>query len=153
MKIETRKHYIANDGSDHDNETDAVFRDYLCTIVDIAMRPLGKRPTESAFTNGERGYIQHTPQSIKEVRASLVRIVYDLGWEWEGLKKSQIPPEEVHPGYFGRLLYGEKQRPLRDAFSRLHNFDFKLSREYGQPYFANHPTECENKEIEPITES
>lgn len=139
MKPITR--YEADDGSVWKTEDEAIFRDTLSKKVKDAMAPLGSRPDlpHCEFSNGG-GYFHHHPSEVSEVKRSLLALVREYGWEWEGLKNATCPPEDVSPDWFARILDGERQGPLNRAYCRLMCLDAD-GREWGQPYYAMHPDE------------
>lgn len=130
--------YEANDGSQHDSREKAIGRDLLIANIRALMMPLGERPDDTDFSNGN-GFIQHTEAIIQRVKGDLLYLAKPyLG---DLIKQEWIDrPQEVHPMSFVGRLFDEVDGPLRKAWFRLMCVDGDW-REWGQPYYAINPTE------------
>ena len=110
----------------------------IASYFDKCMEPLGPRPDELRFSNGD-GYIQHDPKVILAV----VRKMRDLTVQAEPGSSERFAntPDNtaaiVNTGTFwtGRLNEGS---PLTKYWTRMWCIDSR-GREYGQPYYALNP--------------
>ena len=116
--------YQADDGSIWSSEDKATDRDSLIARVQKAMTPIGPPlvDVKCRFANGH-GYIQHSPRAVAQTRANLMPITKE------------------------RLKWWGAHDPLAAAWTRMSCID-KQFREWGQPFFANHPDEAEQVCIE-----
>lgn len=129
MKEETVTIYTCIDGKQFDNERSAkLYEDILWEIHSIE-RNLPERPDNTDFANGH-GYIQHQMESLRQAR----ELLYDLAL--------RVHPSMIEYDFFS---YGFV-RALDDSNSVLGKLYYRLVtcvdadlREWGQPYFANHP--------------
>lgn len=138
--------YRAMDGSEWTTPEQALAHEQVIESVNAAMEPLGKRPDDCAFTNGE-GYIQHDKADVLKSRLA----IHDLAKagplkRWiedqkaiHGKTDYQLAVE-VHPSWQMRMLDGGCS-PLECAYGRLLCIDDQC-REWGQPYYASHPHEA-----------
>lgn len=142
MRVSHEVWYVANDGSRHTNEADAVKRDALIVAVDAIMAPLGERVKDEKcnFANGG-GYVRHDPAVVRSVKGALGRLTMK---EHSYIDPKGCAVEDVHPSWWGRMLDG-MSGPLDRAWSRLYCIGDD-GREWGQPYYASHPTEGTQKE-------
>ena len=133
--------YRADDGTEFNSEAEAVNHDALCLEIKEVMSELPKRPSNGCkFENGE-GFIQHQPHVFFGVRHALLAIgkrYIELGWIDQAIKDRNI-----HPSWVIRL-FDERCPALSRAWYRIMCTDKKL-REWGQPYFADHPDEASGK--------
>jgi hypothetical protein len=127
--------YKANDGSIWDRREQAERRDTLLGDIATALLPLGERPDDGDFANGE-GYVQHEPLSVRVTKKALLHLAmlnirgYDHIW--------LADPDSIHAsGIAGRII-DDCNEPLARAWFRLMCIDGE-SREWGQPYYALHP--------------
>ena len=144
--MESITKYRAEDGSEWSTPEQAIEREKAIAEVRAAMTPLGEHPGSTAFTNGD-GFIQHDKANVLKARFAL----YDLAKA--GPLKSWIEDQktifgktdyqmavEVHPSWFQRMLDGGCD-PLYRAYCRILCIDDQC-REWGQPYYAEHPHEA-----------
>ncbi len=130
--------YKSIDGSRRDTPEQALERDVLCALIAAAMIPLGKIPSGTNFGNGE-GYIRHSDVIVEQVKVSLIGLSRPLLEEWMSTQKKQNLMDR-HPSWFVRML-DDRAEPLERAWTRLWCIDNQF-REWGQPYYANHPNEA-----------
>ena len=137
--------YLADDGTEFNTEIEAVNHDALCLEIKEVMSDLPKRPENGRKFESGKGFIQHKPHVFFGVRHALLAIgkrYIDHGWIDQAIKDC-----DIHPSWVLRL-FDEQCRPLSRAWYRFMCTDNKL-REWGQPYFADHPDEASGKfEIE-----
>lgn len=140
--------YVADDGARFDTKSAARARDALICEVAKAMKPLGPEINDPHlhFANGH-GYVQHDVAKVAEARANIMPITRRLlaSWFKDQLQRHKRDPGDAHPSWFCRMLDGE-HRPLDKAWTRLWRIDAQ-GREWGQPYFADHPNEGDQKEF------
>lgn len=125
--------YQAVDGSNWPTPREALQRDALCSHVDEAMKLLRPRPSDVGFSNGD-SFVQ---QEEGPWLAAKQRIV-DLAYAVTGDAVFTNIAEDIHPrGLAGRIL-DDTGGPLAKAWWRFSCIDSQ-HREWGQPYFVNHP--------------
>jgi len=87
------------------------------------------------FVNGG-GYIQHSRESFERVKSALLDVASRyISHQW--IQQTKADPS-VHLSYAARLISEIGLQPLENAWNRLLCAD-KLYREWGQPFFAEHP--------------
>ena len=123
--------YMSTDGITFDTEKECRDHELLFKKVKAIMKPLGPYPKDELckFANGD-GYLQHSPFDVECAKNELV----ELGSETLHIKK---PVSFV---FIGRYFYDTGESVLYHAWSRLYSID-GLGREWGQPYYAQNPTE------------
>jgi hypothetical protein len=137
----------ATDGSQWKDEEAARKRDALCADVAEALLPLGAKPDGTDFANGG-GFVQHTEAQVRRVRRELYSIANVKGilkWWFDSQREDHAQTEEalkmgIHPSWYRRMLDGA-HAPLDRAYGRLNCIDGQF-REWGQPYYADHPDEA-----------
>lgn len=137
MKTITK--FVAEDGTEFKTESACKKHETLLVKVEKVNRLLRRAKDSSCeFSNGG-GYIQHTSEEVTNFKSKLVKLckVYS---KHEVFRQSL---EFIHPGGLGgRILEGS---PIYSIWMRLYCVDSQ-NREWGQPYYALHPTE--GKQIE-----
>lgn len=128
--------FVADDGAEFLTETDCRSHEDLLAEIAAVMATLPNRPDDEGleFSNGH-GYLQHTAENFWLARDALLRIgsrIVPHQWVTQSLEDRTI-----HPSWCGRL-FSEACAPLYRAWQRISCVDSQL-REWGQPYFANHP--------------
>jgi hypothetical protein len=144
MKVETRKIYIANDGSEWDREKDAKYREKLCFDVKSILKNLFSRPDCCDFTNGDLGYIQQDPKKVLLVKKELDKITRRACRSLNSIPGPESPSQCRISWILRYLEDNERYYPLLKAWTRLYCIDDK-SREWGQPYYALYPEQAPNK--------
>jgi hypothetical protein len=135
--------YRADDGSEHDNEAQAIERDKLCAEVAEVMGLLPAKPNDTGcrFANGH-GYIQHDPATALRVRHAILTIAARL-CNHELIAQAIADPVGVHASWPGRIISESCPHPVWVAWERFSCMDAQW-REWGQPYYANNtPTDPE----------
>lgn len=134
MKTITK--YQAVDSSEWNTEQQALDRDVLCEQVNSIMQDWPKANNEGcSFINGH-GFIQLSEEFVMEKRTALLKLIekhFDHKWVQQSLKDRTI-----HPSWVGRLLSDSNVDPLYRAWGAFECID-KLWRQWGQPYYADHP--------------
>lgn len=140
MKAITK--YVADDGVEFIDE--AKCREHDALIVEVAevMRPLGERYKHGDTCDYENGagYVQHTTAAVADVRGRLLHIAQrftDHKWIRQTLEKGS----DAHASWAGAAIGESCPLPLREAWWRISTMD-KQGREWGQPYYADHPAEA-----------
>lgn len=144
MKIVTK--YVSEDNREFLNAQECHNYEELCECVDKVMAQLIPKPEGTSFSNGD-GYIQQDPAVLKSVKRDLLTLANEImPHEWF---QQSISDETIHPSWAGRLIGEMNERCLNSAWYRIMCIGPEC-REYGQPYYANHPEEakgpCLNKE-------
>lgn len=146
--MEAITQYRAIDGSIWNDEATAIGRDELVTCVDAVMLPLGPKWVEKECDHANGGgYIQHNPNTVADVHSELLRLARKSSkrfdeWVTKQVTKYDVNPADIGPDWCGRML--DSDGPLSSGFYRLMCID-KKGREWGQPYYALHPNEGENR--------
>lgn len=115
--------YEADDGSRWDQESDAACRDELVAKVKEIMAPLGERhaePGDSDYENGS-GYVQHDPDVVASIRPRFSEL-------WMATYGDDV---------------ADRPNLMWAARYRLSCIDV-YGREWGQPYYANHPHQAKS---------
>lgn len=146
MKTVTR--YQADDGSLWADEAKARERDDLSRAVALAMAPLGplfKNESGCDFANG-LGYVRHDPGTVRAVKGALILLSHPVIGYWLDEQAAKgVDLLAVHPSWFCRVI-DHYSDPLAKAWSRLWCID-EQGREWGQPYYADHPGEAESHDV------
>jgi hypothetical protein len=135
----------ANDGSEWASQAKAEDRDALLAQVAEAMSALRPVPNECNFANGG-GFVQQATAAVQQTKEALYELAKPHIADWiQGQAKEHGTTEDAliyntHPSWFCRMLDGCD--PLERAYGRLCHID-KDGREWGQSYYAMHPTEGE----------
>ena len=142
MKIVTR--YEALDGKIFENLKDCLMYDALILQCKALLDELNPIPEDDTcgFSNGG-GFIQQDQKVINKITKELKRIAINEGI----ITKDNL-------SYLGRILSDNyvSYKPLFLVWSRLQQID-PMSREWGQPYFANNPSEGVQKEYTATNET
>lgn len=127
--------YQARDGHRFDKRSDCANHEWLLDKIDALSVLLPAIPEGCDFLNG-KGYLQHNPEKLEKYRLGLLDLIekkIDHSWV------KQTRDKKAHPSYLARLL-DESASPLGNAWNRLLTID-KQGREWGQPYYAENPTQ------------
>jgi hypothetical protein len=119
--------YEAFDGKVFNTEKECLDYEKIIEKVDEIMKPFGKRPDNSNFTNGS-GFLQHEKSDVEKAKSELLR----LG--------NEIFKCSTNFGFIGRYFDDSGYDCLYRAWGRLSSIDNK-SREWGQTYYALNPNE------------
>lgn len=137
----------AEDGCEFINKEECINYENLCAQVETIMSVFPKRPENDrcSFANGN-GFIQLSEKIVNNARYELLDLIATkIDHKW--IKQSK--KENIHPSYVSRLVNEYGIRPFCNAWSRFECID-KQWREWGQPYFANHPEEGKQIKIASI---
>lgn len=105
--------------------------------IQSILKPVPKRN----FSNGE-GFVQQDYAALLEYKRQILRVMAEKDSKWQEFVDN---PEKVHrQSIVGRVL-SDSDQLLYGAWYRVMCIDDKC-REWGQPYFANHPEEGEQRE-------
>lgn len=99
----------------------------LCDLVDAAMEPLGKKKDDTDFYNGH-GFVQHDPNLVATTKSIINRIA------------SSVFKTCKNVSFLPRYADDSGVSCLSSAFYRLACIN-DYGKEYGQIYFAQHPSE------------
>lgn len=147
--------YIANDGAvfqdaerchEYEQLLDRVapIEKMLETTVDIS---------SCAFANGS-GFVQHDPETFEQAKRMLLEIALERftksetgPYEWiKTTMERKWSDNSVHPSWAARAIDEVCQQPIKRLYSRLYCTD-STYREWGQPYFADHPEEATQERL------
>jgi hypothetical protein len=119
--------YEAEDGRKFSTPEECEQYEVLLYDLDAIMKPFGKHPDKTDFTNGG-GYLQHKKSDVERAKKRLIVT---------GSTYLQLE-DPVGFNVLGRYFDDSGVSCLYKAWLRLACMD-ALYREWGQPYYANHP--------------
>lgn len=131
--------YQASDGTEFYAKKECSDYEALIERINFIMARLKPLPEDKNcdFSNGG-GFVQQSELSFKSVKFDLLcEIKKHINHKWV---EHTMNDEGVHLSYVGRLISDKDIRPITSAWYRLMCTD-KQYREWGQPYFAEHPEE------------
>lgn len=141
MRSETITRYISDDGNTFYDEVSCRKHELLLAEVGAIMARLPSLPDNEDYKFGNGGgYIQHDVETFMSVRRQLLELANTIEphkWFTDAIEKGL----DVHASWPGRLI-SDMGGPLNKAWYRIMCVD-KLFREWGQPYYAEHPNEGE----------
>jgi hypothetical protein len=138
--------FQADDGTEFRTPNEAMAHDALCVEVAALVAKLHARPDDGCnFSNGH-GFIRQDKDAVLAVQRGLVAIarryfgsdeIYERHFRYS--EEAEKPTGHT---FVGRLIDDGCPAPVTRAWQRLMCIgeDF---REWGQPYYANHPNEAE----------
>jgi hypothetical protein len=137
--------WIAEDGAEFNSREACDEYERLCADVQEVLSKLPKIPDlpECSFENGG-GYLQHSEETIKPARDDILHLALKNGVGGTSIEKwitAMLNGEDVHASWPGRAIDECCPAPLRRAWYRFMCMDSQW-REWGQPYYANHPEEA-----------
>lgn len=143
--METIVKFKAPDGTEFTNEQECVDYELLIDKVNGIMSLLPGIPKDDncKFSNGE-GYVQHYKPDVRKAQLQILEICkkhIDHKWIQE-----TIDDENVHLSFVHRLVDDAGIRPIGQAWGRFMCIDSQ-SREWGQIYFAMHPSEGKQVQV------
>jgi hypothetical protein len=139
--------YEAMDGTRFDSPALCMARDEMvsrCRTIAGFLEPV---PDTCDFANGS-GYVQQNADTYATVRNMLLDICAAYFNGEDALRHIQAAREkavgEASHSFVGRYLDDSRSLdPVRRVWARLCNIDAQC-REWGQPYYAAHPSEAKN---------
>lgn len=140
------KKYVAYDGSEFSRKYDCQRYEKLYRTVQKIMKQLRPKPEDPhcIFANGG-GFVTQNPVLVQKVRDELLDVIATrIDHKWIGESKGK-ERTEVHPSWMAGLLSAYNSSILYAAWTRIWCIDLH-GREWGQPYYADHPDE--GKQIE-----
>jgi hypothetical protein len=134
--------YEANDGSLFESETEATAHDAYLEEVKVVEAMLPARPDDgSQFENGA-GYLQHTPEKVREFKRAVLMLAAKDDPDSEFIEWAREPDRIRGMGIVGRSIDDGCDRYVGRLWHRVRCMDDRC-REWGQPYFAPNPGEGE----------
>lgn len=127
--------YQADDGKLFDKEEECVNYELILAQVNKLLNSLPS-PKKYHLSNGN-GYIQHVPGTYAKIKSLLIKLSND----WF---KPQNPFTHFNY-YLGRIIDDSNMRCLNVLSTKL--MCIRDEKEYDQPYYANHPHEAENVQL------
>lgn len=135
--------YKANDGTEFLDRLECEKYESLIKRVDHVMSPLVKIPDTIDFANGH-GYIQQDDLKFKSVRMTLLHLMLEyVDHKWI---RQSIDDDTIHPSWVARYIGDTMYTPLYKAWHRISCTDEQF-REWGQPYYRNHPEAGDQKQL------
>ena len=135
MEIITK--FKAIDGKEFNTKNECIDYEILIDKVNKIMSLLPHPIDDDSFFNGG-GYIQHCKANVKLSRINLLNL-YGQYIKHPWIQQS-IDNDKIDPSLVSRLLSDCNINPFIKSWNRLSCVDAKY-REWGQPYFAQHPEE------------
>ena len=140
--MKTLTKYQAEDGLEFTEAAECRKHEANLEEVKIIMSQLPVRPDGCDFDNGG-GFIQHDKDVLIAVRARFCEFAKrytDDKW----LQQTIDLGLDAHPSYVGRLIDDCAPNSIGKHWHRFMCIDSQF-REWGQPYYANHPEKGEQK--------
>ena len=149
--MEVITQYKAKDGKIFNTEQKCLNHEKLIDQVNLVLSKLDNpedHKKEVDFDNG-KGYIQHDPATFLEVKKELLGLISQK-IDHHIIKKAYetYGTDEVHYSWVSRILGDYGYTPLTNAWYRMNCTDSKF-REWGQPYYAVHPEEGNQVQLNP----
>ena len=141
--MKTIKKFVAIDGVEFLDKDKCLEYEKLIGEIRQIMSSLPDKPDTCDFSNGS-GYIKHDKESLERVKISLLNIC-KIHTDHKWIQQT-IDDDTVHLSFAGRLIEEIGIRPLSNAWGRLMCIDNE-SREWGQSYYASHPDEAIQKQL------
>lgn len=141
--METITKYLANDGEEFKDRQSCVAHESMLMILGAAMDSLKTRPKSSEFHNGDLGYIQQDKEGVDGAS----RVVLALCCNYYSSIKQDIKDNAFlsRDSSICRFIDDSCPDTLANAWRRLGCIDDNY-REWGQVFYRNHPTECNQEE-------
>ena len=136
------KIYIANDGTQFDNEDACLNYEYNGKKTDFINRQLGKRPKINTA-------IKHNINIKILWQKFLLLCIADSDYTVASFAKD-IYNSKRHRSHLGHYLQ-RSNNSLYDLYIRFECIDFFSGIEYDQPYYVSHPDEFKGQIINFIT--
>lgn len=134
--------YIAEDNTEFRDKQACLTYERQCLQIKDALLPLGELPEGTDFTNGG-GYIQHDLKDVVGAKRRLLLIAQEIcPFRWIDESLAKIETNEIHPSWAGRIISDSGHSALNRAWHRILCID-SSAREWGQPYYVEHPSEAE----------
>ena len=136
MRVVTK--FKATDGVEFTTESDCLAYEDACGDIDTILGMLPEKPDTCDFSNGS-GYIQHSMDNFMKARNAYleyVKIYTDHKWIQQSIDQGL----DAHPSWVARI---SECFPgyIAKKWHRFQCVDNQL-REWGQPYYANHPEDA-----------
>lgn len=140
--------YQSDDGTEFYDEDLCIEHELITDEINAWVSQLPEKPNLDgcAFENGA-GYVQHAEEMFMRVRSELCEIANRLcphPWFEQTIEKGLA----AHSSNAGRIIGEIQNKALQKAWHRIECTD-KMFREWGQPYFANHPQNAEQVCLNP----
>ena len=135
--METITKYKAYNGLEFTDKSECLEYEAKCRIADEIISKLAAKPKDDGgnFSNGG-GFLQHQKEVVDEVKKLLlIQANKESPHKW---LEQTLHDSTVHPSWAGRMIDECCTRQLDIAWIRLSCIDADY-REWGQPYYANHP--------------
>ena len=131
--------YQAYNGREFSDPDKCAVYENNCRCADFIISQLHPNPDGSDFFNGG-GYLQHDPAKVAMVRSELLALAAkETDHKW--ITKS-INDSTVDPSWAGGIISECCTENLYRAWIRISCID-AASREWGQPYYRQHPEEAQ----------
>jgi hypothetical protein len=140
MKTITK--YLSDDGMEFCDEQKCIGYEALCKEVAEIMATLVPKPKlpGCGFENGD-GYLQHDPAKARDARMALLKIANTImPHKWF---EQSMADETADASWASRLIDEMTEKCLRSAWYRFACMTADY-REYGQPYYANNPSQAKD---------
>ena len=140
--METITKYKAYDGTEFTDPAKCQEYEQACHKIEAVTGRLPGKPNLPwcKFENGS-GYLQHDEETFISVRNELCEIANGMlanTWFKQTIEKGM----DVDASWAGRIISEIPNKALNNAWHRVMCTDSQF-REWGQPYFASHPSKAE----------
>lgn len=142
--METLTKYKAFDGREFTDADECREHEANCLEAERIMGQLPAKPDTCDFSNGG-GFLQHDKETFLAVRnqfCEFAKRYTDFKW----LQQTIDMGLDAHPSWVGRILDEAAPSTISKHWYRFMCVDSEL-REWGQPYFANNPSEGKQKQL------
>ena len=131
--------YEANDGTVFSEKNECTKHEHMIADINNLLLDLPKRPKDDSckFANGH-GYIQHEKKNFLDFEKKF----YKMACEYH----KELNKYPMNSYGFWRFL-DDTGSPFYRAGQRILCTNKNTYREYGQPFFAGHPDQAENFQI------
>lgn len=141
MKIISK--FAAKDGVEFATECECLGYEDACSDIDQIISMLPEKPNTCEFSNGG-GYIQHEMESFMKTRNAYleyVKVYTDHKW----IQQSIDMGIDAHPSWIARISECFPDY-IAKKWYRFQCVDDQF-REWGQPFYADNPSDAEQKRI------
>lgn len=145
--MKTVSRYVSDDGVEFKQKEDCIEYERIAAIVDGIESKLIGCPDDIGFANGQ-GYVQQDSDAVKQFESEMVQLLSAVTND-EGIQKAA--DVNIFSGWCMRYCSDSGKPILRKIYSaaiRLTKISKDL-REYGQPYYANHPWQASGGKLNP----
>jgi hypothetical protein len=143
VKVKVVTKYESNDGKLFDSEADAVGHEEYLKQAKTVAGILPPRPDDGCKFDNGAGYIQHTPELVREYKRAVLLLAASKRPDVKFAEWAEKPDQVHGMSVVGRYIDDGCDKYIGRLWYRVCCLDDQC-REWGQPYFALHPGRAEN---------